>query len=516
MTRRLTIIALLASLVTASAAEASDRIVLERRAGLTAAERADLRADADVALDHTLGIPRVEVVVAEEGARAIAELRADPDVVWAEPDRRRGAGADPMAGLLWGLDNTGQNVWGWFGTPDADIDAPEAWALTRGAGVDVAVVDSGVDLVHPDLQAQLEPGHDWVGDDSVPQDEHGHGTHVAGTIAAAENGAGVVGVAPEAGVIPLRVLDQNGSGWGSDVAAAFDWAGDRGVRVVNASLGADGITTAERLAIRDHPGTLYVVAAGNDGVDVDVTPHYPCSYPEANVLCVGATDADDMLAGFSNYGALGVDLFAPGVNVISTFPGDDYVSRHGTSMATPHIAGAAALVAALRPEYTAAQIKAALMTGADPVPSLAGMARVAGRLNAASALGVSVPAPPEPTPTPTPEPVAPVAPAPAAVGSLRVSGKVVVCRGRRCRPRSAKLSLTASAATSLAVSLRRQGCARCGWRQAGRTTVAVGPGVSRWRISRTVAGLRLRPGRYELTLTAPAGPAAIAFAVHGR
>jgi thermitase len=517
---RLSLIAcfLVAAFAVAPVAEAADRIVLERRTGLSAAERADVRADADVTLEHTLGIAGVEVVVADDGdrARAISELRADPDVIWAEPDRRRRAELDPLANLLWGLDNTGQSVWGWPGTPDADIDAPEAWERSRGAGVSVAVVDSGVDLAHPDLLARLLPGYDWVEGDAVPQDLHGHGTHVAGTVAAGENGVGVVGVAPEAGVIPLRVLDASGSGWGSDVARAFDWAGDRGVRVVNASLGSDGITTAEQLAIRDHPGTLYVIAAGNDGVDVDVTPHYPCSYPEANVLCVGATDSDDELASFSNYGADGVDLFAPGTNIISTYPGDDYASMHGTSMATPHMAGAAALVAALHPEYTAAQIKAALMDGADAIPSLAGKARVAGRLNAASALGASVPAPPEPVPTPTPAPVAPVVPSPAAVGSLRVSGRVVVCGGRRCRRRSATLSFTTSAATSLAVSLRRRSCARCRWTQGGRTTVAVGRGVSRWRIAPTVAGLQLRPGRYALTLTAPAGPAAIAFTVRPR
>ena len=315
---------LVAAFAVAPVAEAadSDRIVLKRRTGLSAAERADVRADADVTLERTLGIAGVEVVVADDGdrARAVSELRADPDVVWAEPDRLRAAAADPLAELEWALDNSGQSVWGRRGTLDADIDAPEAWAISRGDGATVAVVDSGVDLAHPDLAAGLLPGYDWVDDDSVPQDLNGHGTHVAGTVAAAENGLGAVGVAPEAGVIPLRVLGANGAGWGSDVAAAFDWAGDRGVRIVNASLGSDRITTAERLAIREHPGTLYVVAAGNDGENVDATPHYPCAYTEANVLCVGATNSRDEIASFSNYGANAVDLFAPGVDIASTYP----------------------------------------------------------------------------------------------------------------------------------------------------------------------------------------------------
>jgi thermitase len=513
---------LVSAFAVAPAAEASDRIVVKRRAGLSAAERADVRADAGVTLEHTLGIAGVEVVVADDRARAVSELRADPDVLWAEPDRRRTLAADPLTELEWGLENTAQSVWGHRGTLDADIDAAGAWAITRGAGATVAVVDSGVDLAHPDLQARLLPGYDWVDDDAVPQDLHGHGTHVAGTVAAAENGVGVVGVAPEADVFPLRVLGANGSGWGSDVAAAFDWAGDRGVRVVNASLGSNGITTAERQAIRDHPETLYVVAAGNEGKNVDSTPHYPCAYTEANVLCVGATDSDDDIASFSNHGATAVDLFAPGVSIASTYPtgfgsdldyyfgtGDGYEVLNGTSMATPHVAGAAALVAAHHPEYAASQIKAALMGSADLQPGLTGKARVGGRLNAAAALGATPPAPPPP-PAPAP-PVTPVTtPAPAAVGSLRVSGKVVVCSKRRCRSRTGSLTFTASAATDVTVSLRRQG------RPAGSRTVAVSRGTSRWRISRTVAGLRLRPGRHELTLTAPAGPASVAFAVRAR
>ena len=514
MSRRLSFIAILvAAFAAAPVAEASERIVLKRRAGLSAAERADVRADADVTLEHTLGIAGVEVVVADDGdrARAVSELRSDPDVVWAEPDRLRTAAADPLAELEWALDNTGQSVWGRRGALDADIDAPEAWAISRGAGAAVAVVDSGVDLAHPDLVDRLLPGYDWVGDDSVPQDGNGHGTHVAGTIAAAENGIGAVGVAPETAVIPLRVLNSSGSGWGSDVAAAFDWAGDHGVRIVNASLGSDGITTAERLAIREHPGTLYVVAAGNDGENVDVTPHYPCAYTEANVLCVGATDSSDAIASFSNYGANAVDLFAPGVDIVSTYPTgfgsyleDGYEMMNGTSMATPHVAGAAALVAAHHSGFTAAQIKTALMEGADPQPALAGKAQVAGRLNAAAVLGVNPPAAtPTPTPTPTPAPATPVSP--AAVGSLRVSGRVVIGR----RPRTATLRFTASAATDVTVTLRGRG-------RTQQTTAAVSRGTSRWRISRTVAGLRLRPGRYQLTLTAPAGPASVSFAVRSR
>jgi subtilisin family serine protease len=417
----------------AVADDGAERIVFQRVPGLSAAERADLRRDAGVALEGTLRLSGVEVVVARDGdrARALAELRRDPQVRWAEPDRpRRAAAADPLAGIEWGLHNTGQAVWGVRGTVDADIDAIEAWPVTRGAGATVAVVDSGVDLHHPDLESRLEPGYDWVDDDAVPADLEGHGTHVAGTVAAAENGTGAVGVAPDARVIPLRVLDESGSGWTSDTAAAFAWAGDHGVRVVNASLGSSSPSDAEEQAIREHPGTLYVVSAGNDGVDVDATPSYPCTYDLPNVLCVGATTAKDRPAGFSNFGAAGVDLFAPGASIVSSFlrgapsalddyyeTGDGYEAMDGTSMASPHVAGAAALVAAAHPGWTAAQIRAALVDNVDPIAALAGKAVSGGRLNAAAALGVRPPAPADVTRPAVPAAVA----ATAGVESLALT-----------------------------------------------------------------------------------------------
>jgi thermitase len=510
--------------ILAPAASAADRIVIKHAPGLTAAERSDLRSDADVALTETLPVTGLEVVHPTHGdtTRALDDLRDDPDVVWAERDQRRSLAADPLAGLEWGLNNIGQSIWGSRGTTDADIDAPEAWTVTRGAGATVAVVDSGVDTGHPDLAANLLPGWDFVDDDADPTDGNGHGAHVAGTIAAAENGTGVVGVAPAAHVVPLRVLDATGSGWGSDVAAAFAWAGDHGVRVVNASLGADGITRAERDAIQTHPNTLYVVAAGNDGANVETAPEYPCAYTQANVLCVGATDFNDAKASFSNYGATSVDLFAPGTKVVSTYPrgfasnlvntisgSDGFELMQGTSMATPHAAGAAALVAAAHPAFTAAQIKQALMDSVDKVPALAGKSVSGGRLNAAAALDVAPPAPaaapapaPAPTATPapvvtTPAPVHTVAPSPARLSSVHL--------------RHGVLSFTASAATRIGVQLRRHSGGR--WRSSGSTRKSVAAGVTRWRVGKRVAGLRLRKGSYRVTLSASGGLVTVAFRV---
>jgi thermitase len=521
-----------------------------------AGERAATRRAAGTDLEELLPLRHLQLVDPRPGvsvSQAVARLERSPHVLYAEPDLPRVATAmanDSYFALLWGLHNTGQSIGGRSGTADADIDAPEAWDSAAGnSSIAIAVVDSGVDYAHPDLQPNIwrNPGEsgggresngadddgngliddwrgwDWVDADNAPADLNGHGTHVAGTAGArGGDGYGVTGVAWQVGIVPLRVLDADGSGWASDVAAAFDWAGDRAVPVVNASLGSAGITTAERLAIREHPETLYVVAAGNDGDDLDVTPQYPCAYSEANVLCVGATDLDDDLAGFSNYGATAVDLFAPGVAILSAYPtgldgSDGHELMSGTSMATPHVAGAAALVAAHRPEFTAAQVKAALMETADAKPALAGKARVGGRLNASAALHAAPPAPtspPTPAPTSTPAPTHPPTPAPPAVGSLRISGPVVVCTSRRCRPRVATLGFVASAATNVTVSLRRR--SRSGWQRARTTTVTVSGGSHRWRVSRRVAGLRLRPGRHEVTLTAPAGPASIAFAVRTR
>ena len=516
MSRRLSFIAciLVAAFTVAPVAEARiDRIVLKRRAGLSAAERADVRADADVTLERTLGIAGVEVVVADDGdrARAVSELRADPDVVWAEPDRRARRGRRPAGRARVGARQQRPERLGRRGTLDADIDAPEAWAITRGAGATVAVVDSGVTRPIPTSQ----PGCSPATTGSATTTSRRTLTATARTWPARsprlENGVGAVGVAPAAGVIPLRVLGRRRLRLALRRRGRLRLGRRPGVRIIKPARRPRGL---QRGAAGDprSPRTLYVVAAGNLAGNVDGTPLYPCTYTEANILCVGATDSSDEIASFSNYGANAVDLFAPGVDIASTYPmglgsylDDGFEVMNGTSMATPHVAGAAALVAAHHPDFTAGQIKAALMEGADLRPGLAGKARVGGRLNAAAALGGD---PPAPTPTPprrrraTPRRRSP---APAAVGSLRVSGNVVVGR----RPRTATLSFTALAATNVTVTLRRQGRAR-------QTTAAVSRGGSRWRISRTVAGLRLRPGRYQLTLTAPAGPASAKFSVRAR
>ncbi len=328
----------------------------------------ELRAAARRAVDarsaRSLILPRTQVLKlpAGESVRAAArELARAPGVEWAEPNFIVEAAAEPTDGFFqyqWGLHNTGQSIVPGGpppnGTPDADIDAPEAWDYTTGSeDVVVAVVDSGVELDHPDLSgnAWQNPdeipgnglddddnglvddvaGWDFVFDDATPDDPNGHGTHVAGTIAATANDDNVVGVAWKAQIMPLRVLDTFGRGTTAEIAEAFTYAGNKGADVVNASLGGpvagDVNSSAVAAAVAEHPETLFVVAAGNEGEDNDAVPNLPCNIAQRNLICVAATDHHDKLTGFSNYGAASVDLAAPGGLIWSSYPRWDFLEE---------------------------------------------------------------------------------------------------------------------------------------------------------------------------------------------
>ncbi|HEX2232432.1 MAG TPA: S8 family peptidase, partial [Thermoleophilaceae bacterium] len=370
------------------------RVIVRFRPGADAGDRAGARRAASAELEDVLPVSRMQLVDPTPGTSvrsAVERLERSPAVAYAEPDLPRAALARPndtYFDLLWGLHNTGQTVAGRAGTVDADVDGEEAWDVTTGAaGVTVAVVDSGVDAGHPDLAPNMAEGHDWVDGDADPADLNGHGTHVAGTIAARGNdGTGVAGVAWRASLVPLRVLDAEGSGYVSDVIQAYAHARDRKLRVVNASLGGDSYSQAERDTIASAPETLFVVAAGNDGADNDATGSFPCNYDLVNVVCVAATDQDDQLAGFSNRGAVTVDLAAPGVNVASTWPGADWAFLDGTSMATPHVAGAAALLWSALPSATVADVRNILLDTVEPERSLLDVTATGGRLNTAGAV----------------------------------------------------------------------------------------------------------------------------------
>ena len=558
LTFRAACAAALAALVCALAAgpAAADQgdILVKPDAGTSAPEREALRADAGVRLVKPLPVRGIELVHPEDGdgAAALAALRADPAVAWAEEDQPRHAADDPLFPLQWGLQNGGGSVFGLTAVAGADIGAPAAWATTRGAGVTVAIVDSGVDAGHPDLAGRILPGLDFVDGDSSPDDANGHGTHIAGTIAAAADGTGVTGVAPEASILPLRVLDADGNGWSSDVAVGFDRAAASGARIVNASFGAGIISNVERAAIRDHPDTLFVVAAGNGGGDlvgddVEVNREYPCALPEPNVFCVGASAPDDTRAPFSNYGRASVDLFAPGVRIVSDYlrsapthldPG--YEVLDGTSMATAFVTGAAALVAAAKPGARAADIAAALLAGADKPPALAGQDVSGGRLDAggavaavlpapaASATGPGASAPATTAPDAASAPAAPAAPPPASVAPPSPSSSPAAAQPATAAPRLRRVRLSTrvvrrhavlrfelAAAGTVTATVERRRCVRghCRYRRAGQKRVALRAGRHVWRVGPRLAGVRLRAGRYRVTLRTAAGAAVLTFRV---
>src|SRR2546425_7974450 len=354
---------------------------------------------------------------------AIEFYRRRPDVLYAEPNwivDAQVVPSDPSFSSLWGLNNTGQNG----GIPDADIDAPEAWDITTGSrDVVVAVIDTGIDYTHPDLSANMfrneldcnsngidDDGNGLVDDcfridtannDSNPMDDAnpGHGSHVAGTIGAVGNNAvGVVGVNWAIRLMACKFLGATGSGTTADAIDCLEYVKlmkDRGVNIVatSNSWGGGGFSQALYDAIEAHlqRGILFITAAGNanPGSNNDTTPFYPAAYYLPNIIAVAATTRMDALASFSNFGRRTVHLGAPGQEILSTTPGNTYSSLSGTSMATPHVTGVAALLKAQDPARDWRAITNLILAGGDTVPSLATTTITQKRLNARGALTCS-------------------------------------------------------------------------------------------------------------------------------
>jgi subtilisin family serine protease len=396
-------------------------LIVRFEPGLRTAGQTSILASEGASLEQRLAAPRSALVRLPDGTSvpdAVRSFELRADVAGAQPNfvyRAQVIPNDLRFAELWGL---------------ARIGAPTAWDTGTGSrSVTVAVADTGVDPDHPDLAPNVVPGgHDFVGDDDDPRDEHGHGSLVAGIIGAVGNdGRGVTGVNWNVGLLPVRVLDSSGRGTTATIAEGFRYAASR-ARVVNASLGGAPNDPALEEAIKAFPETLFVVAAGNSATNDDTLPSFPCAYPEPNVVCVAATDATDALAWFSNVGPTTVDLAAPGVSILSTWRDGDYYSASGTSMATPYVAGAAALVWSRNPALTAAQVKSALLGSVDPLalPVVSG-----GRLNVARAVGAGL-APPRPPPPP---PVI-ASPQPVKKKVVKKVTRVAIChRGRTLKVR---------------------------------------------------------------------------------
>ncbi|MDX2035318.1 MAG: S8 family serine peptidase [Isosphaeraceae bacterium] len=319
---------------------------------------------------------------------------------------------DPQFGSLYGM---------------TKIAAPAAWDIQTGNGrTVVAVIDTGVDYTHPDLAANIWRnsdevagngidddgngfiddlrGWDFVTNDNDPMDDNGHGTHVAGTIGAVgNNGVGVAGVAWTTTIMPLKFLDASGSGSLSAAVRAIDYAVQNGARVSNNSWGSSGTSSTLGSAIQraQTAGHIFVAAAGNSNQDNDVSASYPANYSRTydNVVAVAAVDSNDNRAGFSSYGDQSVSLAAPGVSTLSTWPGNRYASLSGTSMATPHVAGAIALLWDQNPSLTYQEVIAKLESSVDVLPQLTGLVKTNGRLNVARMLQNAGDPPPPPADT---------------------------------------------------------------------------------------------------------------------
>jgi subtilisin len=278
--------------------------------------------------------PIVTLRVTEKEAAA---LRKDPNVARVDDDGR-------MYALAFGHD-TGALLFEDQPTVQAEtvpaginqIKAPLAWDVTRGKGVKVAVLDTGIDFDHPDLAANYKGGVSFVPDETSPMDHNRHGTHCAGIIGAALNGAGVVGVAPAAYLYAVKVLNRSGSGNWSWLIAGLDWCINNGIHVASMSLGGTAPAAVQTMCdLAFARGVLLVAAAGNSAGPVE----HPARY--GSVIAVSAIDGANQLASFSCRGPE-VELCAPGVQVLSTVPGGGYARLSGTSMACPHVSGAAAL-----------------------------------------------------------------------------------------------------------------------------------------------------------------------------
>ena len=388
-----------------------ERVIVKYRAGVSGAERSALRAANRVRAIHGVGLVRTEVVRPTDGrsvAETVAALRRDPRVEYAVPDYYRRVASnpweEPLFGEQWGLHNTGQEIDGWQGLANVDIDGREAFSRALGdPSVVVAVIDSGVDFTHPDLAGQewVNSGESGVDDNGVDRATNGfdddgngyvddvngwdfcnddntvhdldmpdHGTNVAGIVAAKVNGVGITGVAPGVKIMALKFLqrdEDDGCNLDSQAIDAIAYAKANGADVINASWGGTQVSAALKDAI-DEAGLLFVAAAGNAGTNNDLKPFYPAAFPSTNILAVASIDNAGARSGFSNYGATSVDLSAPGERIVVPMASTSHdpagwAIGDGTSYAAPHVAGVAALVASLKPGLaaSAATLKQRLM-----------------------------------------------------------------------------------------------------------------------------------------------------------
>jgi subtilisin family serine protease len=373
-------------------------------------------------IENVEGLEAIDDLDNADAATLVSEYQQLPEVEYAEPNFEIELDEvdeplvpilphDPQFNDQWALANSGQRG----GKQGADISATLAWATTTGSDkVVVAVLDSGVDYTHEDLIQNMwlrpadmapyqdnelgtiddEHGFNAIDTASDPMDENGHGTHCAGIIGAeGENNLGIAGVNWKVQIMPLKFMNAGGFGTTKDAIEAINYVIDRkkagvNVRIISASWGSTQRSRALEDVIRKayENDILFVAAAGNATTNNDRNPHFPSSYNVPNVISVAALDRHDELAKFSNWGVKSVAIAAPGVDILSTWLGNAYEEKSGTSMATPVVSGVAALVLAEHPRMSVDELKKKLLASTDPIVALKGKIATGGRINAAKAV----------------------------------------------------------------------------------------------------------------------------------
>ncbi|MDP4183308.1 MAG: S8 family peptidase, partial [Bacillota bacterium] len=378
-----------------------------------------------------LKMETIEISDESELNNVIDELKKDPNVEYAQPNYKLDLMAEPSDERFneqWGLQNSGQTISGQAGTAGVDINVKNAWSITKGSEeVKVAVIDTGIDINHPDLAASIyknpnehpngldNDGNGYVSDFNgwnfvsdcnnvfSSEADDAHGTHVAGIIAAGINNGGVVGVAPEVKIVPLKFISGN-TGYTSDAIEAIEYCQKMNISIANCSWGGPDYNPCLKDAM-EKSGILFICAAGNSGKNIDNSPVYPASYMLPNIITVSANDGKGQLASFSNFGAK-ADVSAPGLNILSALPDNKYGYLSGTSMAAPFVTGTAALLKSSNESLSAADIKARILNNVSKSSYLSGKVSTSGRLNAYAALTNQPPqesSAPVVTETPTPE-----------------------------------------------------------------------------------------------------------------
>jgi hypothetical protein len=392
-----------------NAPHANDRVLVRFVPGAASDKRSAARAAAAADLQTSYKIvPGLELLKVHKGRtveQAIEKLRRNPNVLYAEPDylvRPALKPSDPYFVNQWAM---------------ANIQAARAWEVTTGSNVAVAIIDSGIDMTHPDLEQNIwtNPGevagngidddrngyvddvHGWdfVGNDNDPSDSEspGHGTPVAGVVGArGNNGVGVAGINWRIKLVPLRFINEYGFGTTSGAISAFQYARTKGIRISNNSWGSSLNSQSMYDAIKSLQaiGHLAVCAAGNESSNTDFVPSYPASFNLDNVISVAAINSNETLVGYSNYGSKSVDLGAPGYSVVTTTSGGATAYLEGTSIATPHVTGAAAMLLGLNPAWSYGQIRSAILNTARPIAALSGKTVTGGTLDLNAAVRSAV------------------------------------------------------------------------------------------------------------------------------